>query len=264
MLNLEQLKAVRSDLERKREQLREEMKNLPGGELYIIRRGENNYYCQRFPKKGNRKKEVRRGITRDKALLKGLVRKRYVKEAISVVDADLEVIRGALNYFKPSDEISIMREFMLKHPELMDYVYKDATDYSEWAANYERQKDFYDDDLTSVAGDRTMMRSRGEIIIAEKLRQNGIPFRYEAALNIPDLSYVPDFTIRRPFDGKIFYWEHFGDVTDVKYMKRNELKLERYEEYGIVPWNNLIITYDFMDGGVNVPLIEGMIHAWLL
>ena len=99
---------------------------------------------------------------------------------------------------------------------------------------------------------------------AEKLRQYGIPFRYEATTGIPDLPYVPDFMIKRPRDGKIFYWEHFGDVNDEKYMKRNGRKLERYEEYGIVPWDNLIITYDFQDGGVNVPLIDGMIHAWLI
>ena len=41
-------------------------------------------------------------------------------------------------------------------------------------------------------------------------------------------------------------------------------KLERYREYGITPWDNLILTYNFSGGGFNTRLIDSMIEGWLL
>jgi hypothetical protein len=37
-----------------------------------------------------------------------------------------------------------------------------------------------------------------------------------------------------------------------------------YEEYGIVPWSNLILTYDDASGGIDVKLVDGLIRGWLL
>lgn len=264
MLYKQLLENVYHDLERVRKDLDAELKSLPEGSLNIDNRGHNEFYKIHLPKKGNRKKDIRKGITKDKALVSALVRKRYVENAVSILDSDIAMMEKMLKSYQPVDENSVMAEFVSRHPALADDIYRNVDETDTWASDYERQKDFYDDDRTSVAGDGTVMRSRGEIIIAEKLRQYNIPFRYEASLGIPDLAYVPDFTIKRPRDSKIFFWEHFGDVNDDAYMARNARKLERYEEYGIVPWDNLIVTYDLTNGGVNVPLIEAMISAWLL
>ena len=264
MMYREQLEIILSEMKKKYGSLSDEIGALPDSSLHILKRGDKEYYSERFPKKGNRKKERRYGISNDYGKIRALVRKKYIENALKSLATDIKLLSDVTGKYRSIDEASVMKKFVADHPDLADYIYKDAGDLDEWAANYERQEDFYEEGKTSVAGDRTAMRSRGEIVIAEKLRQYGIPFRYEATTGIPDLPYVPDFTVKRPRDGKLFYWEHFGDVNDEKYMKRNGRKLERYEEYGIVPWDNLIITYDFQDGGVNVPLIDGMIHAWLI
>ena len=47
-------------------------------------------------------------------------------------------------------------------------------------------------------------------------------------------------------------------------MSGNELKFVEYENSGIVPWENLIVTYDTEDGGIDARIIEGMIIGWLL
>ncbi len=75
---------------------------------------------------------------------------------------------------------------------------------------------------------------------------------------------MPDFTIKRPRDGRLIFWEHFGMVNDDRYMEGNRKKLTEYESVGIVPWENLIITYNQRDGGINEKLIDAMIHGWLL
>ena len=123
----------------------------------------------------------------------------------------------------------------------------------------------FEEHLTSTSHSGRLMRSKGELFIASRLDYYRIPARYEEPLWIPELSqYSPDFTIRRPRDHKIFYWEHFGMVDDPEYLRRSRYKLSRYEEYGIVPWDNLIITYNGYDGSINGKLIDAMIQGWLL
>ena len=53
-------------------------------------------------------------------------------------------------------------------------------------------------------------------------------------------------------------------MNDPDYMDSNRSKFAAYETVGIVPWDNLIITYDQADGGINEKLIDAMIHGWLL
>ena len=42
-------------------------------------------------------------------------------------------------------------------------------------------------------------------------------------------------------------------------MRRHKWKLEVYEKAGIVPWDNLIVTYGDRDGNVDVREIEAVI-----
>ena len=75
---------------------------------------------------------------------------------------------------------------------------------------------------------------------------------------------MPDFTIKRPRDGKIIYWEHLGMTADAAYLESNIKKMRQYAEVGITPWDNLIITYDQSDGGIDVKIIDALIRGWLL
>ena len=264
MLYKEELNRIITELKARRKWLDQELKSLPDGFLHIHRRGKKEYYSLRLPKGGNRKKERRKSISGDSNMIYALIRKRYIMKALTIIDKDLSILERASEQYTEFDEYSVMKHFIDEHPDLQKAVFRDPALEKDWAHNYLQAEGLFEKDRTSLASDGTLMRSRGEIVIAEKLRQYNIPFRYEMEQIHPNIPYTPDFVIRRPRDGKIFYWEHFGDVNDQDYMRNNARKLEVYEEYGIVPWDNLIITYDTIDGGVNTPLIEAMIHAWLL
>ena len=53
-------------------------------------------------------------------------------------------------------------------------------------------------------------------------------------------------------------------MGDIEYMHKFQEKLSVYYEFGIVPWKNLILTYDNADGGLDVRLVDAMIKGWLL
>jgi hypothetical protein len=65
-----------------------------------------------------------------------------------------------------------------------------------------------------------------------------IPFRYECALSLGEATLFPDFTIRHPKTGEVFYWEHFGLIDNSEYAKNTYAKLQLYTNYGIIPSNN--------------------------
>ena len=107
------------------------------------------------------------------------------------------------------------------------------------------------------------VRSKSEVLIAEMLYIFNIQFRYEQVIRINGIVLVPDFTIRLP-NGKIFYWEHCGLMSSREYREHQKWKMEMYEKAGIVPWKNLIVTYDDEDGNINVGIIESEIKNKLI
>ena len=255
---------LRKELRERKVDLEREYNGLPEGELYIYDNKEGRRYYCRIPKGGNRKKEQRTGIKRDPEKLMRFVRKRYLSDALSVIEDDLAAVEELLCKYKPIDENSLMEEFAKRFPELTPGIYCGKAEINNWKNKKIARKAFHPEHLTSTASDGTSRRSLGEILIGSKLDHYGIPYQYEAKLVFPDRTFIPDFKIRRPRDGKIIYWEHVGMVDDEEYMKNFRAKLRAYEEYGIVPWDNLIITYGQADGGINEKMIDAMIQAWLL
>lgn len=267
MLYLKELESIRDEMISRKEDIEKELRMLPEGYLYeITARSGKRYYYERLPKSAKRIKEKRIALNKESKsdMLRGLVRKSYLTKAIRAIDLDINLMNKLLSNYEPSDENGIMREFLEARPELGRYVYSVQMNGDEWARDYQPASDMFDDDLKAVSADGTSMRSMAEIAISSRLERYDIPYRYEAPLGIPDYSFVPDFTIKRPRDGMIIYWEHLGLVSDEDYMRNNSRKFEIYREYGIVPWKNLIVTYGNEKGGINMKIIDAMIKGWFL
>lgn len=264
MVHKIELERIHFFLIERKSDLEEELKTLPEGKLYCLQSDDRWFYYQLLPKKGNRKKEKRIGISRDIDTIFALTRKSYISKALALIEKDIKVLEMALKHYAAFDEETVMAKFLTRHPELRDGIYYGRQLDEFWADDYEKQTAFYEEELRHVSADGTMMRSKNEVYIASRLDHYGIPYRYECPVAHPDVSRIPDFTIRRPRDGKIIYWEHLGLTGDEDYMRDNELKLVEYQHAGIVPWDNLIITYDTPDGGIDAKLIEAMIQGWLL
>ena len=109
-----------------------------------------------------------------------------------------------------------------------------------------------------------LVRSKSEALIDMVLYTHKIPFRYECALQLGDITIYPDFTIRHPRTGIIYYWEHFGLMDDPVYCKSACSKLQLYITNGIIPTIQLITTYET----ANVPLssseIEKIVEHYFL
>ena len=264
MIYKERINSIYNDLLEHKNQMEEELKQLPEGYLNLRHYKGKLYYTWQIPATGRRKKLFRKGISKDDEQINKLARKRYLNAATTIINKDIRILQKALENYKVLDEKGLMEKYVNKYPELSGRLRYGNTTNDEWATAYRIPMDFYKEGLKSTSASGARMRSKGEIIIASRLDFYKIPYRYEAPIEHPDVNRVPDFTIKRPRDNKIIYWEHLGMINDANYMRENMKKLSEYNDVGVTPWNNLILTYDQMDGGIDVRIIDGLIQGWLV
>lgn len=114
----------------------------------------------------------------------------------------------------------------------------------------------------SLKGER--LRSKSEVIIANALYMNHVPYRYECEMVLGDVTLYPDFTILHPVTLEEYYWEHFGMMSQVAYREKTLQKLRLYGEYQIYPYNHLITTYESESVALDSEMIHRMITMYFL
>ena len=91
----------------------------------------------------------------------------------------------------------------------------------------------------------------------DELGKDIFDFAYEEKpiINGKEINIKTDFTIY--FDGKVWYWEHLGLLSQRKYSWTwREIKTKSYKEVGI--WDNIITTDERQ--GINPAKIEKLIE----
>jgi hypothetical protein len=130
---------------------------------------------------------------------------------------------------------------------------------------------FFEENLIHRTSRGEMVRSKSEVIIADRLSALDVEYFYERPLTIEHVTKYPDFTIEDMESGKVFYWEHCGMLHVPSYQKRWEEKLTWYKAHHIARHEDgggengtLIITSESPQGGISSQDIERIIRAVIL
>ena len=86
------------------------------------------------------------------------------------------------------------------------------------------------------------VRSKSEVIAANRLHEEGILFHYEEILVAGDDEF-PDFFMMITVTEK-YAWEHFGAMDNEKYHSRQRVKIMDYLDHQWFPGINMITTYE--------------------
>jgi hypothetical protein len=130
---------------------------------------------------------------------------------------------------------------------------------------------FLEDGLIHRTERGDLVRSKSELVIADKLHARGIDYAYERPLILADgrVRY-PDFTIADAARGITVFWEHLGMLGDPSYRARWERKLAAYRQAGILPWEEgggshgtLVQTRDDPRGGLDAGHVAKLISQVL-
>ena len=108
------------------------------------------------------------------------------------------------------------------------------------------------------------VRSKSELVIAERFEIMGIPFRYECAVSVEWQHWFPDFLVMNSRTGQEYYWEHFGLMSDASYCLNALRKIETFAKQGIIQGKNLIITMENDRHPLNTEYVDALINAYLV
>jgi hypothetical protein len=246
-------KIIQSEAERLEKEIRELQKRLekaPKGSLRCHKNGKTFrwYFIDETDHREKGKNAKRKYISKktERPLAEKLARKAYDKRKLVGCKKELTALKRYLNY--SNSEMMPEQRYLSENSGFRELLISDMTlmnkELEEWkAAGYPRNP-FYQENLQVCSSDGTMVRSKSEALIASELATNGIPYRYECALELEGQTFYPDFTIRHPFSGKVFIWEHFGMVDQEEYLERTLKKLRVYLRNGFIPDINFIMTFE--------------------
>ena len=212
--------------------IKKELRGLPAGALVI--RG--TYYCV---KDGSSE----RGITRDREKVRQLARKAYLSQRLKNLEWNYSLIITPFQLFKTEDPMEIIAGLSsaCRSLPLHCFFHPSVQQLQESPFSSDAS---HSDGLIYLTDSGLRVRSKSERTIANLLDCFDVPYRYEAALTLGGKVRYPDFTIFRPFDGKLFLWEHFGLMDNEDYRKKVSEKLALYAQGGFFPFDRLICTYE--------------------
>lgn len=147
---------------------------------------------------------------------------------------------------------------------LSSYLSSPTQELIDWMnAPYERNPK-YPEQLIFRTNSPYFVRSKSESLIFTALQSNKIPFRYECALTLGEITLYPDFTIRHPKTGETFYWEHFGKMDDTGYCRNACSKLDLFTAHGIIPSIQLITTYETKQHPLDMSQVDAIIQNYFM
>ena len=228
--------------------------------------------CVRFyEKKGTREKRYLGND--DQKTIQRLIQKKYETKLLEAAENEKRILNECLELLTSKRDKSDMNAvFPSLTEEIKKYVRQDeSTDEGfaqKWlAAKYYRAKRGEGHKFETLNKD--LVRSKSEVIIADRLYTAGIPYRYEQMLELQNehanpLRYYPDFTVLNKRTRKIYYWEHLGRLGDPEYCFDTLIKLEDYSDNGILFGKNLILTFESQKMPLYTANVDRLIKQFLI
>lgn len=227
-------------LENRIKKLENQLKILPEGKLYCARDGQSFKWYQHTDKKN-----IYLG-KKQRHLAEMLAKKKY----LTLLKDDLTHEKRAVDFYLRHHQTRPWKseQFLIEKPQYQQFLHQflkpSSVELQEWVNAPYLKNNSHPQHLIHNTPGGINVRSKSEALIAMVLYNNQIPFRYECALNLGDVTFYPDFTILHPETKEIFYWEHFGIMDSSTYSQKTFQKLQTYSMHNIYPTIQLITTYE--------------------
>lgn len=175
----------------------------------------------------------------------------------------LEKIFRPLEDFRPTDPYELREKLPLAYRGSVSDEFIGRMGYptaGEWAGWTYEHYNAYPEGLIHTSARGINMRSRAEVLIADSLDTLGLPYHYEEVIHIDGKQFVPDFTIMIPGTWEIRYLEHLGMMDDPAYLKHNLEKISAYTDAGIMPYHDILYTYETSDHALDSRKINTLLR----
>ena len=238
----------------------ERLRGAPEGTVYINKHRKGiQFYFRSVPddKKG------RYLPVADREMALALAQKKYDHQISEAAEKQIAALERFMRSYDPDclkkiyEAASDVRRDIIVPAELPDELYA-----QQWQCTPFQPKQVGENVPEHYSDKGERVRSKSEVMIANALAQAGIPYRYECPFMLGTTVIHPDFTILRIEDRKELFWEHLGKMDDVEYVMTNLRRIRLYEQHGIMPGINLILTMETSQQPINLTVIKQMIRTY--
>lgn len=263
---MEQVKSLLKAREKRLAQLKnkkeEELRTAPDGTLRICCNGDRIQYYQRTDPKDTNGSYLRE---EDYDRARRLAQKDYDQKILQAVEKEQKVIQRFLRDYPDKNVEQVYESLHRERQKLVEPILEPEEKYIQrWEAVQYEGKGFEKNvpEFYTEKGER--VRSKSELIIADLLYKEGVPYRYEYPLYLNGLGRIyPDFTVLNTKERKELHWEHLGMMDDAEYAENALRRIAVYEKNGIFPGENLILTHETRKNPLDQKIIKMMIANYL-
>ena len=247
---------------------RKKLQGLPKGMLksVLVHKKEDShyqYYCRSdgYDATGRYLKKEEIGFA------KQLAQKEYYEKALKAAEREKALLSTYLN---KSDENALLKVYtdMKEGKRILvePYVLTDEEFARRWQEKKFTGGKFEEDDPVyyTKRGDR--VRSKSEQIIADRLFDAGVPYRYEYPFVYDSFEgkkqIFTDFTALNRRTRKAYRWEHFGRMDDPKYRKSFFWKQFIYSQNNCIPGVGIIFTFEDNETPLDTRYVDKIIETY--
>lgn len=245
------------DIESEILNIKKNLNELPEGKFCCVKNGE--YYRWQMNSDG---KAIYIPKAQEEYAQK-LAYRKYLTERLLELQEELKVSYIYVNKLsKPLKSDEILKNSEEMNRLITPFLKPLNLELEEWSkADYIRNP-AYPEKLIHKSISGNYLRSKSEVLIDMLLFQAKIPYRYECQSIIGNHILYPDFIIRHPRTGKLYYWEHFGQMDNPEYNKKACNKIQIYISNGIIPTINLITTFETKDNPLTSNYVNELIEYY--
>lgn len=240
-----------------------QLKHIQPGTLRISNRnGIKQYYHRKEASdtigKYIRKQDYERAVE--------LAQQDYNQKILKALKKELEIIESFNAEYKPDNLAQVYLSLHENRKELIQPLILTDEEYVRQWKSVEYSKMGFRDNMPEYYTDEgERVRSKSEIIIANKMTKKTVPYRYEYPIELSDYRVVhPDFYCLNVRTRKEYIWEHFGMMDQPDYAISAVKKIEAYEKEGYYIGVNFIATFETTESPLNMILLEKTIDEFLL
>lgn len=189
---------------------------------------------------------------KDRRVISQYCQRDYERKILRESKTLIGMIEAFLEKLPPELSSESLENFLAeKHPIRNQYFEKKILSNEEYAEAWQKVpykgKSFSDETSEFYTDRGERVRSKSEMLIANKLNSLGIPYRYEFPYKMRDrfgfrIKVYPDFTILEKETRKEIILEHFGRMDDPEYVSHTLEKFSLYGRNGIFPGSRFLFT----------------------
>lgn len=240
--------------------------SFPEGHLKVIiahyKNGdEYQYYCRKGSATNGRylgKDEMK--------IARQLAQKEYCERVLKAAKREKAVIE---RFLKASDGKALVEAYTGmnegKRRLVEPYVLTDEEYARRWQARKYTGGHFDGEDSPNYTKRGEKVRSKSEQIIADRLFDAGIPYRYEFPLEYEGNRQIfTDFTVLNKRTRGVYRWEHFGRMDEPQYRKNFFWKMSMYAQHGWYLGINLIFTFEDRDNPLDTRYLDRLVGKYFV